>query len=36
MGGACSMHGNVGNAYKILAPKPEEKNHSEDLGVDGG
>jgi len=36
MGGACSMHGNVGNAHKIFIEKPEEKNHSEDLGVDGG
>jgi hypothetical protein len=23
------------NSYKILVGKPERKNHSEDLGVDG-
>jgi hypothetical protein len=23
------------NAYKVVAKKPEGKNHSEDLGVDG-
>jgi hypothetical protein len=23
------------NAYKILVGKPEEKNHSEDLSIDG-
>jgi hypothetical protein len=28
MGGAC-------RAYKILVGKPERKNHSEDLNVDG-
>jgi hypothetical protein len=27
------MHGE--NAYKILVDKPEEKNHLQDLGVDG-
>jgi hypothetical protein len=25
----------MGNAYNILGGKPEGKNHSEDLGVDG-
>jgi hypothetical protein len=27
--------GEMRNAYKILVGKPEGKNHSEDLGVDG-
>jgi hypothetical protein len=35
MGGACSTHGELSNAYKSLVGKPEEKNHLEDLGVDG-
>jgi hypothetical protein len=25
----------MGNSYEILVGKPEGKNHSEDLGVDG-
>jgi hypothetical protein len=28
--------GKMRNAYKILVGKHEGKNHSEDLGVDGG
>jgi hypothetical protein len=35
MGGACSIMGEMRNAYKILVAKPEGKNHSEDLDVDG-
>jgi hypothetical protein len=27
--------GKMRNAYKILVGRPEVKNHSEDLGVDG-
>jgi hypothetical protein len=27
--------GEMRNAYEILVGKPEGKNHSEDLGVDG-
>jgi hypothetical protein len=27
--------GEMRNAYKILVKKPEGKDHSEDLGVDG-
>jgi hypothetical protein len=33
MGRACGMHGNDG--YKIWVRKPEEKNHLEDLRIDG-
>jgi hypothetical protein len=32
VGGECSTHGEVRNAYKISVGKPD---HSEDLGVDG-
>jgi hypothetical protein len=35
MGGAYSTHGEMSNAYKILVGKPEGKDRSEDLGVDG-
>jgi hypothetical protein len=35
MGRACSTQGAIRNAYKSLVGKPEGKNHSEDLGVDG-
>jgi hypothetical protein len=34
MGGACSMHEIVRNAYTILVGKPEEKRPLEDLSVD--
>jgi hypothetical protein len=29
------MHGQKGNACKILVGKPEGRNHMEDLGIDG-
>jgi hypothetical protein len=32
---ACSAHGDIRNAYKILRGMPEGKNHLEDLGIDG-
>jgi hypothetical protein len=32
---ACNTHGEMRNAYKILAGKPEGKGPLEDLGVDG-
>ena len=35
MGGACSTTGGRG-VHKVLVGKPEEKNHLEDPGVDGG
>jgi hypothetical protein len=35
MGMVCSMNLTDKNADKILVGKPEEKNHLEDLGVDG-
>jgi hypothetical protein len=34
MGGACSTHGKD-EKYKILVGKPEGKNNSKNLGVDG-
>jgi hypothetical protein len=34
MGWACSTY-EVRNAYKFFVGKPDGKNHSEDLGVDG-
>jgi hypothetical protein len=36
MGRACSAHGGIGNAYKILVGKREGSRHSEYLGADGG
>ena len=36
MGGACSTYGERRGVYKVLVGKPEEKNHLEDPGVDGG
>jgi hypothetical protein len=33
--GHVACMGEVRNAYNILVGKSEEKNHSEDLGVDG-
>jgi len=35
IGGACSMHGNYENAYKILVENPEGRRYLEDLDVDG-
>jgi hypothetical protein len=35
MGGTCSMHGDIRNAYKILVGKLKGKEHTEDLSVDG-
>jgi hypothetical protein len=35
MGGACSTHGEMRNAFKILVGKPGRKRPSEDKGVDG-
>jgi hypothetical protein len=35
MDGACSTHGEMRNAYKILAGKPEGKIPFESPGVDG-
>jgi hypothetical protein len=35
VGEASSTHGKYEDAHKILVGKPEGKNHSEDLGVDG-
>jgi hypothetical protein len=35
MNKACSALGESRNGYRILVGKPEGKNHSEDLGVDG-
>jgi len=35
MGGACSTHGEMRNAYNKLVGKPEGRDHSEDLGVNG-
>jgi hypothetical protein len=35
MGGACSAHGEVRSANKILVGIPEGRDNSEDLGVDG-
>jgi hypothetical protein len=32
---ACSMCGEITNAYKTLVGKPQGKGHSEDLDVDG-
>jgi hypothetical protein len=34
MGRESSMSGEMRNAYKILARKPEEKGHLEILGID--
>jgi hypothetical protein len=39
VGGVCSTHGRDEKyiyIYIILVGKPERRNHSEDLGVDGG
>jgi len=35
MGEACSTQREMRNAYKILAGKPEGRDHSEDIGVNG-
>jgi hypothetical protein len=35
MGGASGSMGEMRHAYNILVGKPEWKNYSEDLGVDG-
>jgi hypothetical protein len=34
MSGACSAHGEIRNAYKILVGKPEGKRPLEDEGLD--
>jgi len=34
MGDTCSMQREIKNLYKILVCKPEETDHSKDLGVD--
>jgi hypothetical protein len=36
MGRACRTHGEMRDAYRILDGKLKEREHSEDLGVDGG
>jgi len=35
MGGTCSTYRRDEKLYKISVGKPEEKNYSEDLDVDG-
>jgi hypothetical protein len=35
MGGSRSIHGGLRNIYKFVNGKPEERDYSEDLGVDG-
>jgi hypothetical protein len=35
MGGTCRSMEEIRNEYNILIGKPEGKDHSEDLGVDG-
>jgi hypothetical protein len=35
MGGACSIHGEMGNAYKILVGKPEGKRPLADMDACG-
>jgi hypothetical protein len=35
MGVACSKHGEMIGAYRVLVGKPEGTNHLEDQGVDG-
>jgi hypothetical protein len=35
MGGTCRAHEVMRNAYKILFGNLEEREHSENLGVDG-
>jgi len=35
MGGAFSLHGSSGSEYKIFVGIPKERDHSEDVGVDG-
>jgi hypothetical protein len=34
MGGACSTHGDMTNAYKLLLENLKGRYHSEDLDVD--
>jgi hypothetical protein len=35
MGGVCSTHGEMRNAYKVLVGKPEGKRPQEDIDVGG-
>jgi len=35
MGGACSAHGDMRNAYKILVGNRKEIDRAENLSVDG-
>jgi hypothetical protein len=35
MGGSCSEHGEMRNAYKFLLECLKEREHSEDVGVGG-
>jgi hypothetical protein len=35
MGANCSTHGEMRYAYNASVGKPKERNHSEDLSVDG-
>jgi hypothetical protein len=35
MGGACSKHEEMRNAYKIIVGKPNVRGYSGDLGVEG-
>jgi hypothetical protein len=35
MGGACSTYGEEKSAYRVLVGNLKEKDHFEDLGVDG-
>jgi hypothetical protein len=35
MGGACSVYGGKESVYRVLAGKPEGKNHLGDPGLDG-
>jgi hypothetical protein len=35
LGQECSTHGKIRNTYKLLFGNLKEREHSEDLGVDG-
>jgi hypothetical protein len=35
MGGACSTYGERRGAYRVLVEKDEERDHLEDLGING-
>jgi len=35
MGGACNTYGKMRGAYRVLVGKDEERDHLEDLGIDG-